>query len=103
MRFSKNPPAIRATPRCLEATVANDAFSGEWKGMVRMAKSWNRTKDKPVKPSFLIEVMARGAAPRRMLEPDAAPCSSPQSDGDRHEQADVPFALPQIQCAHFDQ
>jgi Second Messenger Oligonucleotide or Dinucleotide Synthetase domain len=41
-----------------KATVANDAFSGEWKGMVRMAKSWNRTKDKPVKPSFLIEVMA---------------------------------------------
>jgi hypothetical protein len=24
-------------------------------------------------------------------------------DGDRHDQADVPFALPQIQCAHFDQ
>ena len=41
-----------------KATVANDAFGGEWKGMVRMAKSWNRTKDKPVKPSFLIEVMA---------------------------------------------
>jgi hypothetical protein len=41
-----------------KATVTNDAFSGEWKGMVRMAKSWNRTKDKPVKPSFLIEVMA---------------------------------------------
>lgn len=41
-----------------KATAANDAFSGEWKGMVRMAKSWNRTKNKPIKPSFLIEVMA---------------------------------------------
>jgi len=41
-----------------KAKEANDAFNGEWKGMVRMAKSWNRTKDKIVKPSFLIEVMA---------------------------------------------
>ena len=41
-----------------KAKDANDAFNGEWKGMVRMAKSWNRTKDKIVKPSFLIEVMA---------------------------------------------
>jgi hypothetical protein len=41
-----------------KAKAANDAFSGEWKGMVRMAKSWNRTKDKIVKPSFFIEVMA---------------------------------------------
>lgn len=41
-----------------KATAANAAFGGEWKGMVRMAKSWNRAKDKPIKPSFLIEVMA---------------------------------------------
>jgi hypothetical protein len=41
-----------------KATAANDAFNGEWKGMVRMAKSWNRAHDRPVKPSFLIEVMA---------------------------------------------
>jgi hypothetical protein len=41
-----------------KAKAANDAFSGEWKGMVRMAKSWNRTKDRIIKPSFLIEVMA---------------------------------------------
>lgn len=41
-----------------KATDANTAFGGEWKGMVRMAKSWNRAKNKPVKPSFLIEVMA---------------------------------------------
>jgi predicted nucleotidyltransferase len=41
-----------------KAKAANDAFNGEWKGMVRMAKSWNRTKNKIIKPSFLIEVMA---------------------------------------------
>lgn len=41
-----------------KATAANDEFGGEWKGMVRMAKSWNRTAGKIIKPSFLIEVMA---------------------------------------------
>jgi len=41
-----------------KATAANAAFGGEWKGMVRMAKSWNRANDKPVRPSFLLEVMA---------------------------------------------
>lgn len=41
-----------------KATDANAAFGGEWKGMVRMAKSWNRANGKPVKPSFLLEVMA---------------------------------------------
>lgn len=41
-----------------KATAANQAFGGEWKGMVRMAKSWNRENGKPVNPSFLLEVMA---------------------------------------------
>jgi hypothetical protein len=40
-----------------KATDANKAFSGEWKGMVRMLKAWNNEKGKPVKPSFLLEVM----------------------------------------------
>lgn len=52
--WTETNPKIHAE----KATAANDAFGGEWKGMVRMAKSWNREKDKPVKPSFLIEVMA---------------------------------------------
>jgi Second Messenger Oligonucleotide or Dinucleotide Synthetase domain len=34
------------------------AYSGEWKGLVRMVKTWNRHHDRPVKPSFLLEVMA---------------------------------------------
>jgi hypothetical protein len=40
------------------AVEAQEAYSGEWKGLVRMMKSWNRYHDKPIKPSFLIEVMA---------------------------------------------
>lgn len=41
-----------------KATAANKAYEGEWKGMVRMIKRWNVEKDKPVRPSFLLEVMA---------------------------------------------
>jgi hypothetical protein len=41
-----------------KAVAAQKAYAGEWKGIVRMAKKWNSHADKPVKPSFLIEVMA---------------------------------------------
>lgn len=50
----KTNPKIHAQ----KATAAHQAFSNEWKGLVRMAKYWNNNHDKPVKPSFLIEVMA---------------------------------------------
>jgi hypothetical protein len=40
------------------AVKAQEDYSGEWKGIVRMTKKWNAFHDKPVKPSFLIEVMA---------------------------------------------
>jgi hypothetical protein len=40
------------------AVEAQKRYDGEWKGIVRMAKKWNAHKGKPVKPSFLIEVMA---------------------------------------------
>jgi hypothetical protein len=52
--WTETNPKIHAE----RATAANEAFNGEWKGVVRMAKSWNRTKNKVIKPSFLIEVMA---------------------------------------------
>lgn len=52
--WTKTNPRVHAE----EATAANEAFDGEWKGMVRMLKRWNQEKDKPVKPSFLLEVMA---------------------------------------------
>lgn len=41
-----------------KAVTAQKAFNGEWKGIVRMVKKWNAYHDKPIKPSFLIEVMA---------------------------------------------
>lgn len=41
-----------------KATEANKNFNGEWKPLVKMIKKWNETQGKPIKPSFLIEVMA---------------------------------------------
>jgi hypothetical protein len=41
-----------------KALAAQKKYDNEWKGIVRMAKKWNAFRDKPVKPSFLIEVMA---------------------------------------------
>lgn len=41
-----------------KAVAAQKAYSNEWKGLVRMMKKWNSHNDKPVKPSFLVEVMA---------------------------------------------
>ncbi|MEP7215438.1 MAG: CBASS oligonucleotide cyclase, partial [Anaerolineaceae bacterium] len=40
------------------AVEAHEAYSKEWKGLVRMVKYWNNHHDKPITPSFLIEVMA---------------------------------------------
>ncbi|RUL77488.1 CBASS oligonucleotide cyclase [Dyella choica] len=40
---------------------ANKAYSGEWKGLVRMLKYWNNNSkhgERPVKQSFMLEVMA---------------------------------------------
>ena len=56
-RWIKTNPEIHAS----KATAAHGAFSNEWKGLVRMVKYWNnnaRHGERPVKPSFLIEVMA---------------------------------------------
>lgn len=56
-KWIKTNPEVHAT----KATAAHQAYSSEWKGLVRMVKYWNnhpRHGEKPVKPSFLIEVMA---------------------------------------------
>ena len=57
-QWIKTNPKIHAE----KATAAHQAFSNEWKGLVRMVKYWNNNprhgSDKPIKPSFLIEVMA---------------------------------------------
>jgi hypothetical protein len=54
---------IRTNPEthAAKATAAHQAYSSEWKGLVRMVKYWNNHAgggEKPVKPSFLLEVMA---------------------------------------------
>lgn len=101
-KWMKTNPDIHAQ----KATAAHQAFSCEWKGLVRMVKYWNNNgkhgTDKPVKPSFLIEVMALeclhggwqgrfdyelqaffSSLADRVLEdwPDPAGLGSPISDG----------------------
>lgn len=53
---------IKTNPTIHEqkAVAAHEAYKGEWKGMVRIMKYWNNHHDKPIKPSFLLEVMALG-------------------------------------------
>ena len=43
-----------------QATAKNDELDGCWVPLVKMAKGWNRANGKPIKPSFLVEVMAEG-------------------------------------------
>lgn len=55
-KWIKTDPEMHKT----KATEAHQAYANEWKGLVRMVKYWNNNPKhgKPVKPSFLIEVMA---------------------------------------------
>jgi Second Messenger Oligonucleotide or Dinucleotide Synthetase domain len=41
-----------------KATSKNEECGGKWVPFVKMVKGWNREWDKPVRPSFLLEVMA---------------------------------------------
>lgn len=53
----KTNPKIHAD----KAVTAHQNYGSEWKGLVRMVKYWNNNPkhgEKPIKPSFLIEVMA---------------------------------------------
>lgn len=52
--WTQTNPRVHAN----RAVDAQKAYSSEWKGLVRMMKYWNNHHEKPVKPSFLIEVMA---------------------------------------------
>jgi len=52
--WTRTDPTIHAD----KAVEAQEAYSREWKGLVRMMKYWNNHHEKPIKPSFLIEVMA---------------------------------------------
>ena len=56
-KWMKTNPKIHAD----KAVEAHQAYNSEWKGLVRMVKYWNQNSrhgTKPIKPSFLIEVMA---------------------------------------------
>lgn len=53
-KWIETDPEIHAE----KSTAANKAFDCEWKPLVKMIKKWNATQGKPIKPSFLIEVMA---------------------------------------------
>jgi hypothetical protein len=41
-----------------QATAKNNEIDGYWVPLVKMIKGWNRANGKPIKPSFLIEVVA---------------------------------------------
>lgn len=41
-----------------QATAKNAELDGKWVPLVKMVKGWNRSNDKPIKPSFLVEVIA---------------------------------------------
>jgi hypothetical protein len=41
-----------------QATAKNKELGERWVPLVKMAKGWNRANGKPIKPSFLIEIMA---------------------------------------------
>ncbi len=56
-KWIKTNPKLHAE----KAVTAHQNYDSEWKGLVRMVKYWNNNPkhgEKPIKPSFLIEVMA---------------------------------------------
>lgn len=53
-KWIKSNPFIHAK----KATDANKAYAEKWKPLVKMIKKWNQHNEKPVDPSFLLEVMA---------------------------------------------
>lgn len=42
-----------------QSTAKNASMDGKWVPLVKMIKRWNRSAGKPIKPAFLIEVMAQ--------------------------------------------
>jgi len=51
----KTDPEVHAQ----QATAKNEELGRNWKPTVKMLKKWNAEAGKPIKPSFLIEVMAQ--------------------------------------------
>jgi hypothetical protein len=58
---TKSPDKWTKTDPEIHKDLARDkhaAYSSEWKGLVRMIKTWNRNCKRVVRPSFLLEIMA---------------------------------------------
>jgi hypothetical protein len=53
-KWIKTDPEVHAE----KSTAKNKALDGAWVPLVKMIKRWNRSAGGPIKPSFLIEVMA---------------------------------------------
>ena len=53
-KWIKTNPEVHAE----KSTATNKALDGKWVPLVKMLKRWNRSAGNPIKPSFLIEVMA---------------------------------------------
>jgi SMODS domain-containing protein len=53
-KWIKTDPDVHAE----KSTATNKALDGKWVPLVKMLKRWNRSAGGPIKPSFLIEVMA---------------------------------------------
>jgi hypothetical protein len=53
-KWIKTDPEVHAD----KSTAKNKALEGKWVPLVKMIKRWNRSAGGPIKPSFLIEVMA---------------------------------------------
>lgn len=54
-KWVKTDPEVHAS----QATNKNKELDQNWKPLVKMLKKWNAEAGKPIKPSFLIEVMAQ--------------------------------------------
>lgn len=53
-KWIETDPTVHQT----ESTKNNKRHNGKWIPLVKMLKCWNRQHGKPIKPSFLVEVMA---------------------------------------------
>ena len=53
-KWIKTDPGIHKE----KSTAKNKECGGKWVPLVKMLKRWNRSADKPISPSFLIEVIA---------------------------------------------
>lgn len=54
-KWIESDPEVHAQ----QATNKNKELDGKWKPLVKMLKRWNREAKKPIKPAFLLEVMAQ--------------------------------------------